>query len=230
MAAGVGQRLQPVTLTTPKPLVRVNGVRMIDTQIAALHANGIHEIYVVVGYLKEQFREWAKQYDDVVLIENPWFDKCNNISSLYVARAYLDNVIIMDGDQMIMDPKILHPTFDRSGYSCIWNDHETKEWLMKVEGDVVTGCSRTGGSCGWQLFSVSRWNTEDGKRLRGHLEQEFETNNNRQIYWDDVAMFCYPDQYQLGIYPVSPGDLIEIDNMEELIQIDPTYCSMEKYI
>lgn len=55
MAAGIGQRLRPVTLTTPKPLVTVNGVCMIDTIIAALHENEIHEIYVVVGYLKEQF-------------------------------------------------------------------------------------------------------------------------------------------------------------------------------
>ena len=52
MAAGLGKRMQPVTLTTPKPLVPVNGVRMIDTVIRGLHANGIHEIYVVVGHLK----------------------------------------------------------------------------------------------------------------------------------------------------------------------------------
>ena len=55
MAAGVGQRLRPVTLTTPKPLVRVRGQRMIDSIVEALHKNGIYEIYVVVGYLKEQF-------------------------------------------------------------------------------------------------------------------------------------------------------------------------------
>ena len=55
MAAGIGKRMQPVTLATPKPLVKVNGIRMIDTVIQGLHNNGIHEIYVVVGYLKEQF-------------------------------------------------------------------------------------------------------------------------------------------------------------------------------
>ena len=49
MAAGIGKRMQPVTLETPKPLVKVNGVRMIDTVIQGLQANGINEIYVVVG-------------------------------------------------------------------------------------------------------------------------------------------------------------------------------------
>ena len=37
MAAGLGNRLSPVTLTTPKPLIKVNGARMIDTAISALH-------------------------------------------------------------------------------------------------------------------------------------------------------------------------------------------------
>ena len=49
MAAGLGKRMQPVTLTTPKPLVKVNGVRMIDTVIKGLHENGITESYSVVG-------------------------------------------------------------------------------------------------------------------------------------------------------------------------------------
>ena len=169
MAAGIGQRLRPVTLTTPKPLVTVNGVCMIDTIIAALHENEIHEIYVVVGYLKEQFYEWAKKYNGITLIENPWYAECNNIASLYVAREYLNNAIILDGDQIIRNPAILHREFTRSGYSCAWTDRATNEWLLTVKNGIVTKCSRTGGDHGWQLFSVSRWTAEDGQRLRKHL-------------------------------------------------------------
>ena len=55
LAAGEGKRLRPVTLKTPKPLVDVNGTRLIDTSISALKSNGIHEIYIVTGYKKELF-------------------------------------------------------------------------------------------------------------------------------------------------------------------------------
>ena len=226
MAAGKGTRLRPVTLHTPKPLVKVNGKRMIDSVIEALHKNGISEIYIVVGYLKDQFEILPKEYENVKLIENPFYDTCNNISSLYVARDYIENAIILDGDQIIYHEKILAPEFDRSGYNAVWTDDETEEWLMTVEKGIVTSCSRTGGKGGWQLYSVSRWNEADGKRLKHHLELEFNEKYNRQIYWDDVVMFCHADEYELGIRPMNADDVIEIDNLEELIALDGSYKDM----
>lgn len=227
MAAGLGNRMRPVTLKTPKPLVKVNGIRMIDSVIHALHDNGIYEIYVVVGYLKEQFVDLEKEYPGLVLIENSYFDTCNNISSLYVAREHLENVMILDGDQLIYNPDILSPEFERSGYNSVWTDKKTDEWLQTVENGIVTACSRTGGEKGWQLYSISRWTAEDGRKLKHYLEVEFEQKKNRQIYWDDVAMFCYPTEFQLGIYPMQQEDIIEIDNLSELIKLDDAYQQYE---
>lgn len=222
MAAGIGQRMRPITLHTPKPLVKVNGKRMIDTVIDALHKNDINEIYIVVGYLKEKIEILEEQYPGTKIIENPYYNTCNNISSLYVAREYLSDCIILDGDQVIFNPSILNPYFNLSGYNAVWCETETDEWLMQVEDGVVKTCSRTGGSNGWQLYSISRWSSEDGEKLRKHLEYEFE-RGNRDIYWDDVVMFCYFNDYTLGIREMKSSDIIEIDGLDELVAIDHSY-------
>ena len=223
VAAGEGRRMRPVTLDTPKSLVRVNGVRLIDTVLRGLLANGITEIYVVVGYLKEQFQALTREYPSVTLIENPWYGSCNNISSLYAAREHLEDAVILDGDQLIRDPQVLSARFARSGYNAVWTDASTDEWLLTVEDGVVVSCSRTGGKGGWQLFSVSRWSAEDGRRLRRHLELEFEERKNRDIYWDDVALFCHPGDYRLGVFPMEPGAVVEVDSLAELAGLDPGY-------
>lgn len=226
MAAGEGRRMLPVTLHTPKPLVRVNGVRMIDSVIKALRQNKIQEIYIVVGYLKEQFAVLEQEYPEITLIENPDYKSCNNISSLYAAREHLEESMILDGDQLIFEPAVLHREFERSGYNCIWTSEPTKEWLLSLRNGIVCGCSRNGGREGWQLYSISRWTKQDGKKLKKYLEQEFIVNGNKQLYWDDVALFCHPEEFQLGITEMKRGDIVEIDDLEELAAID---CNYQKY-
>ena len=226
MAAGQGKRMLPLTRETPKPLIKINGVRIIDTAIEGLHNNGINEIYVVVGHLKDKFYEWAKGWNNVTIIENPYYDTCNNISSLYVIRGQLEDCMILDGDQIIYNQDVLSPYFTKSGYNAVWTDDKTNEWLMEVKNGIVKSCSRTGGDHGWQLYSISRWTAGDGKKLKAFLEYEFE-RGNRQIYWDDVAMFCHFNDFSLGIRPMQKSDIIEVDSLQELATIDHSY---KKYI
>ena len=137
MAAGYGTRLRPITLSTPKPLIKVNGIRMIESVIEALLKNNIREIYIVTGYLAEKFDFLEEKYPEVTLIYNPYYSKYNNISSLYVARDHLKDVIILDGDQIIKNDKILDPNFEKSGYNCVWSEEYTDEWLLQVEKNTI---------------------------------------------------------------------------------------------
>lgn len=101
MAAGMGKRMMPLTVDTPKPLIKVHGTPMIETIIIGLRQNNIAEIYIVAGYLHDKFEYLVMKYPGVVIIKNPYYEVSNNISSLYVARDYLENAMILDGDQII---------------------------------------------------------------------------------------------------------------------------------
>ena len=121
-----------------------------------------------------------------------------------------------DGDQVIRNPEALGPEAEHSGYNAVWTEQETGEWLMTLDGHgIVTGCSRTGGSRGWQLYSVSRWSREDGLQLAQDVAEAFDSGK-RDIYWDDVPFFVHPEHYRLGVRAMAAGDVTEIDSLEEL--------------
>lgn len=225
LAAGMGTRLRPLTLTTPKPLIEVGGQRIIDTSIRALRAFGIEEIYVVVGYLKEKFLPLEEEYPGLRLIENPWYDTTNNISSLYAAREHLENAIILEGDQIIRDTSVLAPDFARSGYSCIWSEETTREWFVRAEDGVITSCSPDGGAGGWEIHGISRWSAEDGRRLKGHLEALFERGpaEDKQLFWDAIPLLLYLDQYRPGVTPMDRDSVAEIDSLGELAVYEKKY-------
>lgn len=226
MAAGLGTRMRPLTNKIPKPLVKVNGHRMIETIIQGLNKNGISDITIVTGYLADKFNFLEDKYDGVSIINNPYYQEYNNLSSLYVARHKLKNTIILDGDQLIDNLQVLNPIFDKSGYAGTWVDQWTDEWIMHADNDGnVVSCDRNGGEKGYRLYSVSKWTSSDSAKLARLVEDEFKAQN-RDIYWDDVAMFKYLDQFNLTVHTVGPNDIIEIDSLDELKALDPSYKSV----
>ena len=96
IAAGFGSRLVPITLNTPKPLVRVHNVRIIDSLLDAVAAAGIEEVWLVRGYLGEQFDQLLYKYPNIRFIENPLYNDANNISSMVAARDLLSLIHISE--------------------------------------------------------------------------------------------------------------------------------------
>jgi len=223
MAAGLGTRLRPATNDTPKPMVKVNGVRMIDTVIDALHANGINEIHVVTGYKAERFAEVKAKYPDIDILYNPYYETRNNISSMYVARKYLKNVICVDGDQLVSNARIFDPYFEESGYSGFEIHEETDEWIMYPDENGYVKSASIGGDHGYQLYGVSRWTEEDGKKLIKYIEEEYEVNKNYDIWWDNIPIFIHPENFKIKIRNMNPEDIVEIDNYYELLDMNKKY-------
>ncbi len=227
VAAGKGERMMPLTSHTPKPLLKVFGKPIIENTIEMLLEKGIREIYVVVGYLAEQFSYLEEKYG-VHLVKNPDYETCNNISSLYYVRDYLSDSIILDADIWITNPDVLLTAFEYSGYTSVWTQAYSDEWIQTVDDDDFLVSCRRGGSNGWILYSISYWTDEDCEKLKNQIVTEYAVKKNRQIYWDDVPVFCYPDDYKLQIKRIAGNMFLEFDCIKELATYDYSYAKYVK--
>lgn len=108
LAAGFGSRMMPATADRPKPMVTVNGIRILDTLLNALVAVGITDIAVVGGYHYDKLEELLDKYPFLRLIENREYNKTNNISSAMLALDQLhDGCYFCEADLFITNPNVI---------------------------------------------------------------------------------------------------------------------------
>jgi CTP:phosphocholine cytidylyltransferase-like protein len=222
LAAGFGERMLPLTLNTPKPLIRVSGARIVDSLLDAVIAADIEEIYVVRGYLAEQFDQLLYKYPQIRFLTNPHFHETNNISSVFVARDYLPSAYILEGDLLLYNPSLIEKYQYESNYLGV-PVSKTDDWCVHTKGRYIERIAVGGTDC-HHLFGVSYWNAEDGARLATHIEAVFnEQPGGRQRMWDQVAIDHFPGCYRITTRACTFDDIAELDTYHELCSLDSAY-------
>ena len=222
LAAGFGERLIPITLNTPKPLVRVNGKRIIDTLLDAVTAIGIEEIYIVRGYLAEQFDQLLYRYPNIQFLENPMYGESNNISSMMVARYLLKNAYVFEADIFLRNPSLIKKYHYNSNYVALPVD-VTDDWCFTMEGEHIATMMQGGAEC-YREYGISYWSKEDGATLPEHIRTVYETiPGGKERFWDTVPIEYYHDNYRITIRECQEEDLVEIDTFRELKEMDSSY-------
>lgn len=223
IAAGFGSRLVPITFNTPKPLVRVRGQRIIDGLIDACLKAGIGEIYVVRGYLAEQFDQLLYKYPMIKFLENPIYNEANNISSAMVARYMLSNTYVFEADLLISRPELIKPYNYTSNFLGIKKD-STDDWCVTVKGGIIVeeNLGGNGPDC-WQMVGISYWNETDGYRLSQDIKDVYEAPGGKERYWEQVPLIYRKEHYSVEIRSCNEDDVVEVDTFRELKAIDKTY-------
>ena len=222
IAAGFGARLVPITLNTPKPLVRVKGVRMIDTLLDAVVRAGIEEIVIVRGYLGEQFDQLKYKYPQIQFLENPLYNEANNISSAMIARYLLQNAYVFEADLVLYNPDLVQKYQYTSNYLGV-PVKSTDDWCFEVKNKVITRCGIGGTDC-YHMFGISYWSAEDGAKLAEDIKKVYEMPGGKERYWDQVALEYCIKNYTVEVRPCTFDDIIEIDTYSDLKKLDNTYC------
>lgn len=221
LAAGFGSRLVPITLNTPKPLVLVNGKKIIETLLDAIVAAGIPEIIIVTGYLHECFDILLKKYSNIKLVYNSKYNEANNISSAYLVRDKFDSAYVLDSDLYLTNQKLIRKYEYRSNYLGIKVDR-TDDWCLETKNSIITD-EKIGGINCYQMAGIAYYNSTDGKKLNQDIYDVYNSPGGKEKFNEQVALIDKKENYKIYIRECNREDIIEIDTFNELKTIDKSY-------
>lgn len=138
LAAGMGKRLGEYTQDNTKCMLEVNGVRLIDRALKTLHEVGVSRVILVVGYKGQNVKDYVgTEYKgiSIVYVDNPVYDKTNNIYSLYLAKDYMleEDTLLLESD-LIYESSVVKKLLEDS-YPNIALVDKYESWM---DGTVVT--------------------------------------------------------------------------------------------
>lgn len=213
LAAGFGMRMVPINTQVPKALLEVNGEALIERTIQQLHEVGIMEIYVVVGFMKDQFEYLIDEYG-VNLIVNEEYAEKNNLHSLALAAKYLSNTYIIPCDIWC----------DRNPYS----KNELYSWYMV--SDLVDNNSSVRVNRKMELVAVDRkqggnamvgiayLTSDQSKTVKERLENYDKKEKYIDAFWEETLM--NHDRMIAMAKVVHATNVVEINTYEQLRELD----------
>ena len=217
MAAGMGTRLRPLTNNTPKSLIEVNGMSLLERQIINLKEIGVDEIIVLTGYLNEKFDDIVKKYE-LIKVVNDKYDVYNNIYTMYLVREYLRDAFVIDADQYITRNFLPKTKPQNSVYYSACKENIKDEWILRYDENnriykVDIGTEEDGPD--YIMSGASYWTEEDGILIAKEVEKYVKSNGDMNLYWDNIAVDNLKNM-NVKIEKIQSDDIFEIDSVADL--------------
>ncbi|KRQ07669.1 hemolysin activation protein [Bradyrhizobium pachyrhizi] len=232
LAAGIGSRLRPQTDLRPKPLVEVNGTPILHNALRNLHAVGIGEVTIVVGYRKD-----AIQYAcgnrfggvDIDYVESTEFDRTGSAYSLWLARDALlsGDCLLLEGDVFFEQDALRRLISSASDMTAVAPFDEWMEGsaVLLSDNGLITGfrMKQTAADIvpsGPQLFKTMNLLRFSGATLKETVVpalNEIIGSGSRQAYTEELLGYLV-ERRGLQLTAARCDDLkwCEIDTIEDL--------------
>lgn len=215
LAAGRGTRMDDLCDNTPKPLLKINNITLIESIILKLIKSKIKKIYVVVGYLNNQFYFLKNKYRNVKLILNEDWNKGNNITSLKPIKNKLSNSLIINGDVIIDDNFVFAKKYNNS---CTYaeNNSNINEWSISVDNknNVLNFIKNNKNHNGLYQREV----TIISKKMAKFVKKEIDSYNMDEYY--EILILDCAKKYNIKFTPyiIQNGLIFDIDNKDDFIE------------
>ena len=228
LAAGFGMRMVPINLSTPKALIEVGGEPLIERTIRQLHEQGIRNITVVAGFMKESFEYLMDEYG-VDLVINPDYASKNNLHSLALVADRISNTYIIPCDiWCARNPYSATEPYSWYMVSELVDEDSTVRVNRKRE--LVTISDREAGN---SMIGISYLTEPEAGIVRDNLRRMDADESFDEDFWEK-ALYAraasathsheskngFKDRMILQAKVVSSSDFVEIDTYEQLRDLD----------
>lgn len=213
LAAGFGMRMTPINMETPKGLLEVHGEPLIERIIKQLHEVCIKEIYIVVGFMKEQYEYLMDEYN-VKLVVNKDYAVKNNLYSMRLVLNKLSNTYIIPCDIWCdRNPFRRYELYSWYMVSDLVDSESSVRVNRKME--LVSVPDSIGGNA---MTGVSYLVREEAEFVKKRISELCKDSRYDGSFWEEAL-------YQKGRMIVSAKvvhstDVVEINTYEQLRQLD----------
>ena len=226
LAAGMASRLRPLTLTTPKSLLKVGERSLLQRSMDALIANGVKEFCVVTGYLHEMIEDFVKeQYSDsiqVTFIYNKVYETTNNIYSLWLARPFAEGqeVLLLDSD-LLYDPQIVTRVLATNAPNVLTLiRHDLGEEEMKVVTDAQGSIKEISKTCNpadaaGESLGIEKMGKDYTMALYNELEPMMNEEHLENVFYERAFERLILQGHTYQVLDVTELFSCELDTIED---------------
>lgn len=225
MAAGKGSRLGKLTQDMPKSFLEIQGVKLIEYNIALLHSYNIRDIVIVTGFQCEKIEKLVQDIKGICCVYNPFYDMVNVLGSFYVAQEYLredTDTIYLHADTLFA-PEILEQLIDTNADMVLPVEFKRcDEEAMKVctEAGRITriskqiSCDRAEG----EFIGVMRLGHKILPDLKRASKEVLKNKEFNSYFEEAIQKLIEWGNYTIKAMPIENLFWGEIDSLEDYVQ------------
>lgn len=224
LVAGQGRNLQPLTLSRPKTLYKLDG----ETTVLQRLVRSIRkydkkaEIVVVVGFMYKHIQKELED-DNVSFVHNPFYAATSSMGSLWFAKDYLqrENVTIINGD-IVMNDSLMNDTI------CAYTDvpyvlidstkRDGNKYNVQVQGDKVCVMSKNLTEFIGNYASVVKLDAVSARFVLEQLELMVNEGMYNLFFEDALVQMIFDKNFELYFKDIKEYEWTEIDNVDDLLK------------
>ena len=231
LAAGMGKRLGELTKDNTKCMVKVNGKTLIDRTLMQLSKLNLTKVIIVIGYEGEKLKQYiGNEYKGLTIeyINNPIYDKTNNIYSLSLAKKQLqeDDTLLIESD-LIFDDSLFGMVIDNANPNLVlvakyepWMDGTMV--CLDEDNNIINFVSNKNFKfCAintyYKTVNIYKFSKEfSSTHYVPFLEAYCKALGNNEYYEQVLGVITMLEKFELKALPLSGQKWYEIDDIQDL--------------